>query len=107
MIGNNRVCFAPDVEVKAPIPKKLVPQEDGKLVFVDDVSPFKDLDGNSFKISSQLKNGVHLKDCGIRHLEKTDLADKANNLGESVQNEVNAAKAAKASKSSTSSEESK
>lgn len=98
MIGNNRVKFAPDVEVTPPIPKKLVPQEDGKLVYVDDVNPFKDLDGSAFKLRTQLKNGVHLKDCGKRHLEKTDLADKANALGESVQNEVNSAKSAKAAK---------
>lgn len=94
MVGNNRVNFAPDIVPEPPSIKKLVQQEDGKFVYVKEENPFQDIDGNSFKLRSQLKNGVHLKDCGVRHLEKTALSDKANAFGESVKAEVEKQKSA-------------
>ena len=99
MYGNNRICYGVQEYPTPKKPKKLVQQEDGKFVYIDEVNPFADLSGDSFKLKSQLRDGVKLRDCGRRNLEKTEAADKGAALGESVMSEVIQAKAAKSSKS--------
>lgn len=93
MYGSNRFVQKPQRVVVPAIPKKLVPAENGRFVWVDDINPFDGLSAKSFSLKSQLANGVKLDKIPASKLSKVYGADSATDAASQTMANVESAKA--------------